>query len=91
MKKNPQDPYLDLIDKSDDWRLIDMNNLIVHLFMEKTREYYDLETLWAIGSEFDDKIQHRQQQRSENIVQDILDRHFATKSSSIESSSLDKN
>ncbi|OTF71980.1 Oligomerization domain containing protein [Euroglyphus maynei] len=84
MKKNPQDPFLDLLDKSDDWRLIDLNNLIVHVFMEKTREYYDIETLWAIGSEFDDKI-HRPESR--NVVQDILDRHFATSSSS---SSLDK-
>ena len=30
-------------------------NIILHLFTEDMRENYDLESLWVLGSEFDDK------------------------------------
>lgn len=28
------------------WILMDYSNIIVHLFMEEQRDYYDLESLW---------------------------------------------
>ncbi len=28
------------------WILIDLNELLIHLFLEETREFYDLEGLW---------------------------------------------
>lgn len=29
------------------WGLIDLNSIIIHLFTEDQRQYYDLESLWA--------------------------------------------
>lgn len=31
------------------WIVLDYGNLVVHLFDDETREYYDLESLWADG------------------------------------------
>ncbi|MCL2276878.1 MAG: ribosome silencing factor [Treponema sp.] len=31
----------------DEWRLIDLGNIIIHLMTPATREFYDLERLWA--------------------------------------------
>jgi len=32
---------------TDHWRVIDLKTIVIHLFETPTREYYDLETLWA--------------------------------------------
>ncbi len=32
------------------WIVLDYGSLVVHLFDEETREYYDLESLWADGT-----------------------------------------
>ncbi len=31
------------------WIVLDYGSVVVHLFDEETREYYDLESLWADG------------------------------------------
>lgn len=31
-------------------------NIVLHVFSASSREHYDLETLWTVGSEYDDKI-----------------------------------
>lgn len=31
------------------WIVLDYGNVVIHLFDEETREYYDLESLWADG------------------------------------------
>lgn len=33
------------------WIVLDYGSLVVHLFDEETREYYDLESLWADGKQ----------------------------------------
>lgn len=35
------------------WIVLDYGNVVVHLFDEETREYYDLESLWADASQLD--------------------------------------
>ncbi|MEO1019847.1 MAG: ribosome silencing factor [Pseudomonadota bacterium] len=32
-----------------DWVLIDANDVIVHLFREETRNFYDIERLWSVA------------------------------------------
>jgi ribosome-associated protein len=34
------------VDKTYNWILIDFSNVIVHIFTESTREFYNLEYLW---------------------------------------------
>ncbi len=35
------------------WIVLDYGSLVVHLFDEETREFYDLESLWADGKQID--------------------------------------
>ena len=32
---------------SNDWKLVDTNDIIVHIFHPEKREFYDLEKMWA--------------------------------------------
>ena len=43
--------------KSDNWTCADMGTIIVHIMNEETRTKYDLESLWALGEQFDSKLQ----------------------------------
>lgn len=38
---------------SRDWIALDLGNIALHIFSKTKREYYDLESLWSIGSELD--------------------------------------
>uniref|UniRef100_A0A1I8M8X8 Mitochondrial assembly of ribosomal large subunit protein 1 n=1 Tax=Musca domestica TaxID=7370 RepID=A0A1I8M8X8_MUSDO len=40
-------------EKSRDWMAMDLGNIALHIFSPKARETYDLESLWAIGVEYD--------------------------------------
>lgn len=39
--------------RSDSWILLDYVDVVVHVFSEETREYYNLERLWEDGEEID--------------------------------------
>ena len=39
--------------RSNSWILIDYGNVIVHVFSEETRKFYDLERLWKDGKEIE--------------------------------------
>lgn len=39
--------------KNDTWILLDYVDVIVHVFSEEAREYYDLDKMWADGEEID--------------------------------------
>jgi len=36
------------------WIAMDLGNVAIHLFTQERRDYYDLETLWTVGSAFDE-------------------------------------
>lgn len=84
IKKNKKDAFLNLDDDSKDWRLVDMKNIILHVFLKETRELYDIETLWTVGEDFDDKIQRPETSKLSDIMSKY--QHFVeqqSKSSSV--------
>ncbi|CAK1549744.1 unnamed protein product [Leptosia nina] len=54
---------------SDEWIALDLGNIALHIFSEKTRKVYDLETLWSVGADYDKQIS------SKNDVIDILENY----------------
>ena len=38
-----------------DWVAMDLGNIALHIFSAKYRKVYDLETLWTVGSKYDDQ------------------------------------
>jgi ribosome silencing factor RsfS/YbeB/iojap len=51
--------------KETKWCAIDTGKIVIHLFSEGFREFYDLESLWTCGSEFDDKYNEFLEQQRE--------------------------
>ncbi|KAM8709104.1 hypothetical protein ACLKA7_015990 [Drosophila subpalustris] len=47
-------------EKSHDWMAMDLGNIALHIFSPKAREEYDLESLWAIGAQYDPESQKPQ-------------------------------
>ena len=39
-------------DVDSDWSLIDLGDMVIHMFTEEGRSFYDLETLWSEAPEF---------------------------------------
>lgn len=40
---------------SPDWIAMDLGNIALHIFSKKARPIYDLDSLWALGSKYDDE------------------------------------
>lgn len=55
-KKLPSDPFLPAtVGEDSTWRILDMGYIVVHLFMSNVREVYEIESLWCLGPELDEK------------------------------------
>ncbi|XP_022115549.2 uncharacterized protein LOC110993556 [Pieris rapae] len=54
---------------SDQWIALDLGNIALHIFSDKTRKVYDLETLWSVGPEYDEEIHKK------SDVVDILENY----------------
>lgn len=40
-------------DKSREWIAMDLGNVALHIFDEKSRKVFDLESLWCLGPEYE--------------------------------------
>ncbi|XP_046746999.1 uncharacterized protein LOC124411724 [Diprion similis] len=55
-KRHSTDPVPRIEGKNcKDWIAMDLGNLALHIFSQQARKVYDLETLWAVGSKYDDQ------------------------------------
>ena len=75
LKKNADDPFLSqtIGEKNNStWQIIDMGYIVVHLFQPGIREAYDLESLWSVGPEFDEKTARPQYDK----VIDFMEKHI---------------
>lgn len=56
---------------SKEWIALDLGNIALHVMLSETREKYDLETLWAVGWQFDDESN-----KSDDPLIEIYERHM---------------
>ena len=49
LKKTREKPYRSEGYQNAEWILIDYVNIVAHVFMRETREFYNIEGLWADG------------------------------------------
>ncbi|GAU96500.1 hypothetical protein RvY_07935 [Ramazzottius varieornatus] len=58
-KKNVKDPFLNssIANWKTNWIVLDLGNIIVHFMDAHVRKAYDIEALWALGSENDPQSQ----------------------------------
>ncbi|NWI92476.1 MASU1 protein, partial [Pitta sordida] len=67
--KEKNDPHTQIEGKeTDDWLCIDFGNIVVHFMLPETREVYELEKLWTLGSYDDQLAQMIQEPLPEDFV-----------------------
>ncbi|CAF0798843.1 unnamed protein product [Didymodactylos carnosus] len=56
-KKHNNDPYLNSETRNGNkWHAMDMGHIVLHLMDSELREQTDLESLWTVGSKYDDQV-----------------------------------
>ncbi|XP_050310323.1 mitochondrial assembly of ribosomal large subunit protein 1 [Anthonomus grandis grandis] len=45
---------------SPDWMAMDLGNIALHIFSKKARSLYDLDSLWAVGSKYDEEFNKKE-------------------------------
>jgi ribosome silencing factor RsfS/YbeB/iojap len=50
---------------SKDWICMDLGNIALHIFTEEKRKYYDLESLWCLGEEYENRIKNKDKKKAE--------------------------
>lgn len=43
-------------EKDKNWMAMDLGNIALHIFSKKSREQYDLESLWCLGEEYEKRV-----------------------------------
>jgi ribosome silencing factor RsfS/YbeB/iojap len=46
-------------EQSKDWICMDLGNIALHIFTEESREFYDLESLWCLGEDYEKRIKDK--------------------------------
>ncbi|KAG5666257.1 hypothetical protein PVAND_007293 [Polypedilum vanderplanki] len=60
MKRNKNDPIPKIEGETcKNWMAMDLGNIALHIFSQSAREYYNLESLWLLGEEYEKKIRGR--------------------------------
>lgn len=74
LKKNENDPSLGSSEKekSRNWKVLDLQNIVLHIMEHDLREKYDIETLWTVGDQFDDKLQKAEV----DPIIDLMEKHI---------------
>ncbi|XP_026698871.1 mitochondrial assembly of ribosomal large subunit protein 1, partial [Athene cunicularia] len=55
-RKEESDPHTQIEGKeTDDWLCIDFGSIVIHFMLPETRDTYELEKLWTLGS-YDDQL-----------------------------------
>lgn len=68
LKKSEEDKFPHYEGKnSTNWKIMDMDIIMLHLFLDDQREFYDIEQLWCCGAEFDDKCRIKKDKIQEEI------------------------
>uniref|UniRef100_A0A023G1U4 Mitochondrial assembly of ribosomal large subunit protein 1 n=1 Tax=Amblyomma parvum TaxID=251391 RepID=A0A023G1U4_AMBPA len=91
-KKDSTDPTLFIEgEETADWKVLDMGNVVLHVFLPEARRHYDVETLWTVGSDYDDLTRSKDDpvynllQQQIQLLQEVqpkdLDNHFAVQQS----------
>ena len=44
---------------SKDWICMDLGNIALHIFTPEAREFYDLESLWCLGEDYEKRIKNK--------------------------------
>ncbi|XP_067007869.2 uncharacterized protein [Anabrus simplex] len=57
-------------ENSKDWIAMDLGNIAVHIFSKQSRNLYDLESLWSVGSQYD-----LLSNKPEDPLVELLERH----------------
>lgn len=55
IKNNALKEYVRKASNETKWRAIDLGSIVINLFVNESREFYDLESLWTCGVENDEK------------------------------------
>lgn len=55
--------------ESKDWMALDLGNIALHVFSKQARQLYNLESLWAVGPEFDPEYNKK------DAIVDMLETH----------------
>lgn len=86
-KRNANDPFVNVEGKNTDWVALDMGNIALHIMTADMRESYDLETLWTVGPQYDEKCREEENQDSialydltVNPLQNLSVSHLSTES-----------
>ena len=68
LKKSEKDKFPHYEGKnSHSWKIMDMDIIMLHLFLQDKREFYDIEQLWTVGAEYDDKCRVKKDKLEELV------------------------
>ena len=75
-------------EKCRNWIAMDLGNIALHIFTRQSRKYYDLETLWCLGEDYEKRT--KRTDATESMYQKYLDAATASAGKNTISKETDK-